>query len=72
MLKYVYIFILLYHTNIILNAFVNLMIATITSYNYKLGSSYNNVKFFFDTFYSFYLNKNKISKVLITTVGKIV
>ena len=72
MLKYFYIFILLYHTNVVLNSFVNLMIATITSFNYKLGTSFGNVKFFFDTFYSLYLNANKMSRVLINIVGKIV
>ena len=48
------------------------MIATITSFNYKLGTSFGNVKFFFDTFYSLYLNANKMSRVLINIVGKIV
>ena len=72
MLKYFYIFVLLYHTNVVLNSFVNLMIATISSFNYKIGSSYSNVKFFFDTFYSFYVNSNKMSKILLNIVGKIV
>lgn len=72
MLKYFYIFILLYHTNLILNSFVNLMISNITSFNYKIGSNYTDIKFFFDTFYSFYLNNNKFSKTLIHFVGKIV
>lgn len=72
MLKYFYIFIVLYHTNVIINTYTNLMIAAITSFNYKIGSSYNNAKFFLDSFYSFYLNHNKISKILINIVGKIV
>lgn len=72
MLKYFYIFILLYHTNLVLNSFVNLMIASITSFNYKVGTNYTDVKFFFDTFYSFYLNNKHYSKILINFVGKIV
>jgi hypothetical protein len=72
MLKYFYIFILLYHTNIVLNSFVNLMIANITAFNYKIGTNYTNIKFFFDTFFSFYINNNKFSKLLINFVGKIV
>lgn len=72
MFKYFYIFIALYHTNIIINTYANLMIAVITSFNYKIGSSYNNSKFFWDIFYSFYLNNNKFSKILVNIVGKIV
>ena len=71
MLKYFYIFILLYHTNLILNSFVNLMVIAITTFNYKIGTSYTNVKFFFDIFYSAYNNK-KMSTLLINFVGKIV
>lgn len=72
MLKYLYIFVLLYHTNLVLNSFVNLMISSITSFNYKIGTNYTDMRFFFDTFYSFYLNNNKFSKTLINFVGKIV
>ena len=64
--KYLYILIILYNLNLILNVFVEITVKNITLFNYKNSVKYNNSNFFFDNilYYNYYL-KNNYSKILL-------
>ena len=56
MTKYLYILIILYNLNILLNFYVEIMIKTITIFNYKNTGNYLNNSSIFDII--LYSNKN--------------
>lgn len=68
MLKYVYILVILYNLNLLLNSFVNLMVKNITLFNYKNTTQFTKHKFFFDILYGFFLYKNLFTKLGIELV----
>ena len=63
MLKYFYIFIILYNLNLVLSSFVNLMIKNITLFNYKNTTQFTKNKFFFDIIFLFYNYENNYAQI---------
>lgn len=63
MLKYTYIFIILYMFNLFFVSFINLMISNITLFNYKNTNNFTKNKKFYDLFINFYLYKNSFKKI---------
>lgn len=63
MLKYTYIFIILYTFNLFFVSFINLMISNITLFNYKNTNNFTKNKKFYDLFINFYLYKNNFKKI---------
>lgn len=61
-MKYLYILIILYNLNLLLNSFVNFMVKNITLFNYKNTTQFTKNKFFFDIFFGFYLYRNNFAK----------
>ena len=53
-----YILVILYNLNLLLNSFINYMIKNINLFNYKNGTQFTKNKFFFDIFVKFYMYKN--------------
>lgn len=65
MSKYLYILVILYNLNLVLNVFVEITVKNITLFNYKNSVKFNNSNFFFDNimYYNYYL-LNTYSKIL--------
>jgi len=65
MIKYLYILVILYNLNIILNFYVEVMIKSITMFNYKNATQYLNNFAFLDILLYSNTDKNKLVKNLI-------
>jgi hypothetical protein len=58
LLKYLYILVILYNLNLLLNAFIQLMIKNVNIFNYKNTTKFSKNKFFYDLIINFYIYKN--------------
>lgn len=65
MIKYLYILVILYNLNIVLNFYVEVMIKIITIFNYKNTTQYLNNFSFLDILLYSNVDKNKLVKNLI-------
>lgn len=65
MTNYLYILVILYNLNLLINLYTKIMIKIITIFNYKNTSEYTNNFFFFDIMtYNLYQNKNVLKLLL--------
>ena len=68
MTNYLYILVILYNINLLLNFYIEVMIKIITLFNYKNTTDFLNNYFFFDILvYQFFKNKY-FSKLLINLI----
>lgn len=68
MINYLYILVILFNLNLLLNFYIEVMLKVITLFNYKNTTSYLNNFFLFDIMaYRFYKNKY-FSKLLISLI----
>lgn len=65
MIKYLYILVILYNLNILLNFYIEIMVKIITIFNYKNTTSYLNKFAFLDILlYSFINNRNIVKNLI--------
>lgn len=64
MAKYLYILIILYNLNILLNFYIEVMIKVITIFNYKNTNNYSNNLAFFDTILYCGKNNNVVKNLI--------
>ena len=65
MIKYLYILIILYNLNVILNFYIEVMVKIITTFNYKNTTQYLNSFSFLDVLLYSNMDSNNIVKNLI-------
>jgi hypothetical protein len=63
-----YILIILYNLNLLLNSFVNFMVKNINLFNYKNSTQFTKNKFFFDIFFGFYIYQNTYARASLSLI----
>jgi|JI61114C2RNA_FD_contig_81_1376586_length_2171_multi_5_in_0_out_0_1 hypothetical protein len=63
--NYLYILVILYNLNLLLNTYIEVMIKLITIFNYKNTTQYNNVLAFYDIIsYQYFSNKSVLNLLI--------
>ncbi len=68
MSKYIYIFVILYNLNLIINAYIEIMVKNITLFNSKNTTKFSKNTQFFNIILYFYYKNTNFTKIALSTV----